>query len=286
MLSNLLNHSAVVAALNFLLGNPDDSSVKKDPALPPPAPRHSSPEFMIDLNQPKLVASGSTTQKKRKRVAFKDSDSEHSDGEIEIVRNGKGNSNRRNGASQAKGKGRERPREVLVLSDEDSDPVVVKRKSPKGKNKVVFFLEASDDDEIYIDDDALEFDRQVDAAMDHHVAKKAKAETPFDDTDLKPPPLARDSPEAVVRSAVASIVAIIPDVDPSHVEDLLRRPLYSGKIDLVLEFLFEGNYPKRGAVASSSKEDQKEVGKAVAEEVDYLDAKSRGYMGSEYTDCA
>lgn len=281
LLIRFLIHSVHAAALDFLFRLPDKPPVKYDldPGVRDPS---SSPEISFDKIVPaKPVASGSKPKVGKKRSIINVESS--SEGEIEIVGKEKWKAQDQNPPKRRKGKGRQpASSEILLLSDdEDSEPVVVQRRSPKGKKKVVY---SEDDNEIMFDDEARKIaDNSFDDLMPAR-RRKAPSSTPLD--DLQPVPLPRDSPISAFDAAVSSIVAIIPDVLPSHVLSLLQSHLYAGKVDVVLEHLFEGNYPKLSSVASSSKDKQKEVEKVVEKEVDYLDVKSRKHMGIDYVDAA
>lgn len=92
--------------------------------------------------------------------------------------------------------------------------------------------------------------------------------------------------------AFASIIAIVPDVLPSHVSDLLRQPRYSGKAELVLEVLFSEVYPKikvvpRQSPLGNADPDQKRASEEEQEqEKDYLDPKTRGATDDAYRSAA
>lgn len=90
--------------------------------------------------------------------------------------------------------------------------------------------------------------------------------------------------------AMATILAIIPDVLPSHVFSLLRQPLYSGKAELVIEeLLSSASYPKVEKPSGSKgkkreREEEKEEDKSNGR--NYLEVKGRQSMGKPYLDAA
>lgn len=104
-------------------------------------------------------------------------------------------------------------------------------------------------------------------------------------TFLEGAPDSEASPEDL---ALASVLAIIPDVLPSHVLALLRDSLYNGKVDLVLDHLLtKEKYPKveverkgRGKKRARSEE------AAVEKERDYLEVNGRARLGTTYEEAA
>lgn len=87
----------------------------------------------------------------------------------------------------------------------------------------------------------------------------------------EPPPL---SPE---DAALATVLSIVPDVQPEHVRSLLRQALYDGKAELVLEnILSDPLYPKIEKVAGGKgKKRAREEEEDDAQEpaINYLDIK-------------
>lgn len=78
--------------------------------------------------------------------------------------------------------------------------------------------------------------------------------------------------------AVAMILAIVPDVLPSHVRDLIRSPEYINP-DSVVEILWASEYPKQSPKKEvlSKKEGKKRAREeeVVVQERDYLAIKGR-----------
>lgn len=169
---------------------------------------------------------------------------------------------------EGKGKGRmpQSPRKqetaIVISSDGEDDEVVVVRVTKRHRSS-----SSQKDVKLVLDDVEI-------------VASGSKM-VKFEDPPQRQPtpeagsaPLTADSTEDQFNAALASIVAIVPDVLPSYVLDLLHQPLYSGKIEIVVEHLFSERYPKI-EVGGPSKVEVKAPEPAV---MDWLDSAKRPHI--------
>lgn len=89
--------------------------------------------------------------------------------------------------------------------------------------------------------------------------------------------------------SLEAILQIVPDVLPSHVLSLLKHSLYAGKVDVVLDALFNGDYPKIEVIVKESKK-EKEIKILDEEDLlaanDYYNAAGRQRMGHGYEEVA
>lgn len=215
---------------------------------------------------------------------------------------GKGKARAVSPPRDGKGKGKHHSNTLIILDESSDDELeyapflAVRRPRPQAAN-------------IDLTNDSQELDRGAGPApralpdpIPVPVLAPAPAPAPVPVPVPAPAPAPPPNPH---DAALASVLAIIPDVESQHVLGLLKHSLY-GKVELVLEHLFGdgADYPKvakRGAnsrVASGSHADKVEVeegkGKKRAreqdgdeeDEKDYYEVAGRKMPDPEYAEAA
>jgi hypothetical protein len=102
-----------------------------------------------------------------------------------------------------------------------------------------------------------------------------------------PQPNAKAAP-TMEEMSLASILTIIPDVDPAHVTSLLRQAFYGGKVELIVDLLLtKPDYPKAPTPESSKGKGKKRERSVDLEEKnsrDWMDPEGRDLLGNIYRD--
>lgn len=104
-----------------------------------------------------------------------------------------------------------------------------------------------------------------------------------------PLPNAKAAP-TMEEMSLASILTIIPDVDPTHVVSLLRQAFYGGKVELIVDLLLtKPDYPKAPVAETSKGKGKKRERSAELEEMDrrdWMDPEGRDLLGVLYRDAS
>ncbi|KAK4699853.1 hypothetical protein P7C70_g6400, partial [Phenoliferia sp. Uapishka_3] len=159
---------------------------------------------------------------------------------------------------------------MIIDSDEDNEPP--RKLFNKGKGRA-----PSSDLEIEVIASPQKKRRKK--ASDLNIASGSDSDLEF--TPIPPSPRARrpHSPSPFLNAedrALTAIIAIVPDVLPSYVLDLLRSEEFGGNADLVVNALWSGKeYPKIEVEGKGKKRGKPEEESEKEKRKDYLDIKWR-----------
>ncbi|GAA5939340.1 hypothetical protein JCM3775_007195 [Rhodotorula graminis] len=157
----------------------------------------------------------------------------------------------------------------------------------KGKGKAVYVLDSDDEPDQVVVDDSLEVVSPLPA---RRLADKGKGRAhdyrellvlDSDDEDADPGSLAEQPP-----SPLATVLAVLPDVDPGYVSELLDAPEHAagGAASVVELLLGMKTYPRVDDGGEGDGEGaRQDKGKGKEKEVDWLDVDARKNSGEQPT---